>query len=254
MNSLNTDFDSSFRLLRKVLVLFVCTFCFGWSQVTQAAGVVYSSGNVSNTNASLGTGGSTVMTVTVDLNMPRYYGLGVYDVNGVQANSLFTNGASTFLQPTFNVNQTAGVLLVNEGNLRSKLALDGINSVPDSVIIANAVIAPNSIRTNDYLIKGIFYKSTTDAFITGLNATTITMTGGVGLAPQIGFRRVVGLPGTNTFTATNTPGGSQTIPRTRFNASGYSRFVISGDLDESTVNNTTRGNWTGNMTISLLAL
>ncbi len=254
MTSSIKNLDFKFRLLTKVLVLFVCAFCFGWSQEANSAGVVYSSGNVSNTNASLGTGGSTVMTVTVDLNMPRYYGMGVYDVNGVQANPLFATAASSFAQPTFNAAQTSGVLLTNESTLNSKLALDGINSVPDSVIIANAIVVPNNVRTNEYLIKGIFFKSTTGNVQTSLNATTLTMTGGTGLAPQIRFRRVVGLPGSNNFTATNNAGGNQTIPASRFNSRGYSRFVIAGDLDESRVNNTTRGNWTANVTISLLAL
>ncbi len=217
-----------------------------------AAGVTYTSGNVSTTNAAIATTGNAVASVTLDLNIPGFFGLGVYSTGGTQANPLFTTANTTFATQTFTAAESSGILQNDEVNLSSKLALDGVGNLADAQIIINKIGQPNS-ATDDFRVKGVMYSTTTNGVSMQLSANSLTMTGGTGTAPVLDFRNIVGLPGGNVSTST-TPATALNIVPNRFNANSYSRFIVVGDVQETTIAPTTRGNWTGLFTITLTSL
>lgn len=227
-----------------------------------AGGVGSYTGNVSSTNAGIssGAGSSATAVINLDFRVPTFMGLGVYSTAGANSSILFANPTSNFpAGTTFTAAESGSVLLSNEGNLNSKFDLDGVASTTDAATIINAINATSATSSQDIIIKGATFTNAAAATTLTLttSANSVTMSGGTGTAPVYVFRAVGGVPG----------GGaagiqSQTAPFTtglalssaRRNANGYSRFAIVGDLSETSVDTTTRGNWTGSLTITLTGI
>lgn len=227
-----------------------------------AGGVGSYTGNVSSTTAGISSGAGSTATavVNMDFRVPTFMGLGVYSTAGANSSVLFSAPATNFPGGTvFTAAESGSVLLSNEGNLNSKFDLDGTTSTTDAATIINAINATTATSSQDIIIKGATFTNAAAATTLTLttSANTITLTGGTGSAPVYAFRAVGGVPGSGAAGIQ-----SQTTPSTtglaltsaRRNANGYSRFAIVGDLSETSVDTSTRGNWTGSLTITLTGI
>ncbi len=228
----------------------------------QAGGVASYTGNVSTSGAGVasGTGNSATAVINLDFKVPNFMALGVFDTAGANTNPIFSSPATSFPGgTTFTAAESSGILALSEGNLNSKFDLDGTTSTTDAATIVNAMNTTTDSTSQDIIIKGAVYTNAPAATTLTLttSANTITMTGGTGAAPVYALRALGGVPGggaaaISTQTAPSTTGLSLTGARR--NASGYARYAIVGDLSESSVDLTTRGNWTGSVTITLTGI
>lgn len=226
-----------------------------------AGGVGGSFGNVSSTAAAIssGSGSSATVDINLDFKTPTFMGLAVYSSSGNNTNFLFSNPSSNFPGgTTFTAAESGGILLNNEGNLNSKFDLDGVASITDAATIINATNALSATPSQDIIIKGATY--TNAAILTTLILTTSTnsvmLGGGSGTSPVYVFRAICGVPGggASAINSQPTPAAGLILPSARRNVNGYSRFAIVGDLIETTVNSTTKGNWIGSFTITLTGI
>jgi hypothetical protein len=227
-----------------------------------AGGVASYTGTVSTAGAGIssGAGSSATAVINMDFKVPNFMAIGVYDVSGANSNVIFSAPATNFPGgTTFTAAESGTVLLSNEGNLNSKFDLDGTASVADATTIINAINATSATSSQDITIKGAVF--TNAAVATTLTLTTsansVTLTGGTGSAPTYVFRAVGGVPGGGA-TAINTQAAPSTtglaLTGARRNANGYARFAVVGDLSETSVNLTTKGNWTGSLTLTLTGI
>ena len=203
--------------------------------------------------------GGTV-TVTLTYSVPNVMALGVYDVNGQSNEGLFTDPSASFPGgSTFTAAESGGVLLANESNVNSKFDLDGTTSSTDANTILTKMTQTTNVPSNDILIKGAVFTNASSSPTLRLrtNTSQITLTGGTGTAPRIDFSALGGVPGGAAGAKNSTTNPSATglqITTARRNSLGYARFVIVGDYRESTIDFTTKGNWTGNLTLTLTGL
>ncbi len=245
-------------MLRKstLLVLAVTTL---FSFKANAGGVGSYAGNVTNSGAAIssGSGSSASTVVNLEFKVPNFMALGVYGSSGSISNPIFASPANNFPSgTTFTASESNGVLLANESNLNSKFDIDGINSSSDAQVILNAINANASATSQDVIIKGAVFTnapSSTTLYLT-TNTNSVTLTGGTGSAPVYTLRSVGGVPG-GSITTQNTPAtGGLSLTGSRRNSNGYARYAVVGDLSETSVNSSTKGNWTGTITISLTGL
>ncbi|MDX1920190.1 MAG: hypothetical protein SFU25_05580 [Candidatus Caenarcaniphilales bacterium] len=220
-----------------------------------AGGVTGYTGNVSTTGAGVaaGNGNTASAAVQLEFKVGRFIALGVYNTAGSIANPIFATPATNF--PGGTTFAAVPSFITAESNLASKFDLDGTTSVPDQLTIISAMNASSNASSQDINIKGAVYSNlpASTAMSVSLSADTVTLTGGTGSAPVYVFRGVAGVPGGATVTSA-TPSTTPLALANRRNANGYGRFTFVGDLNETSVNLTTDGNWTGTVTISLNGL
>ncbi len=247
---------------RNQITFFVAFLLFGFSLSAQAGGVASYTGTVSTAGAGIssGAGSSATAVINMDFRVPNFMAIGVYDASGVNSNIVFSTPATNFPGgTTFTAAESGTVLLSNESNLNSKFDLDGTASVTDATTILNAINATTASSSQDITIKGAVFTNAAAATTLTLTASanSITLTGGTGAAPTYAFRAVGGVPGGGAsaiITQTSPATTGLALTNARRNANGYSRFAVVGDLSEASVDITTRGNWTGSLTLTLTGI
>lgn len=220
-----------------------------------AGGVTSYNGNLSTSGAAVasGVGNSATAAAQLEFKVGRFIVLGVYNTAGSNANPMFSAPAANF-PAGFTFSALPG-FITTESNLSSKFELDGINSTIDQATIIHAMNAGSNTLSQDINIKGAVYSNlpvSANMYVI-LSADAITLTGGTGAAPVYTFRGVAGIPG-GTITSTNTPFSTPLNLANRRNSLGYARYTFIGDLDETSIDLNTDGNWTGSVTVNLNGL
>ncbi|MDX1920189.1 MAG: hypothetical protein SFU25_05575 [Candidatus Caenarcaniphilales bacterium] len=235
----------------KTILVFMVTLILSGSVI--AGGVSNYTGNALSSGAAIatGTGNSASADLLLELKIGSYIALGVYDTNGNISNPIFSSNQSNF--PTGSVFSTYGTVLLNaESSLASKFDLDGTTSTLDQSKIVNAMLVNSDLPSEDILIKGAIYSnlpaSTNISISTSQNS--IQLAGGNGNAPVIKFRGLAGTPSA-AIDSSESLGTDPISLQNKRNSKGYARFVIVGDLDESSVDLSTQGNWYGSLTIRI---
>ncbi|MDJ0626107.1 MAG: hypothetical protein QNJ31_07060 [Candidatus Caenarcaniphilales bacterium] len=221
------------------------------------AGITGYTGNVESTNAGVasGAGNSASASVQLDVNVDDMMAIGVYDTSGVSASGIFSTPSDDFTSSSALMSGSVTYQIPAETDLNSKFLLDGTSSVSDMQTILAAMNATSNTTNRIFFIKGAtfcnFYVAGNVTLSGDVNS--VTMTGGTGTAPKINFTLAVEEPGSSPF-YTASPVTGLTYSANMVSSSGYSRFVVMGDLDESTIDLITKGNWSGSVTLTLTRL
>ncbi|HEY9886724.1 MAG TPA: hypothetical protein V6C96_05620 [Vampirovibrionales bacterium] len=231
---------------------------FSYLPAFSAGGVTGYTGNVSTDNAGVakGNGNTAAANIRLEFNVARFVAIGVYDTAGSINHPIFSNPSANFPGGSaFAADGTA--LLSAESDLSSKFDLDGVLNLADQQTIVDAMNATSDTASQEIIIKGAVFTNLpgATAVSVGLDVDSMTLTsaGGTGSAPVYNFRAIGGVPGA-TPNVTTAPSTTPIDLQNKRNANGYARFAIVGDLDESSVDLTTDGNWEGTLTISLNGL
>lgn len=198
--------------------------------------------------------GNAIASLNLGFSITKVIALGIYDSTGNINNPIFDDPMGNF--PSGSLFPVTGSTLIQaESDLVSKFDLDATSSSADAALIINAINTNSDTNSQDVLIKGAIFTNLASSVNLRISTNTnqITFSGGTGSAPRMRLRAIVGVPNVSTTTSTN-PQSGITITGSRRNANGYARFAIIGDLRESQVDTSTNGNWSANMTISLVSL
>lgn len=243
-------------LKRTSLFLAVSLYLISSSQAFSVGGVVGYTGNISNNGAgvSAGNGNASSGNLRIEFNINRYVAVGIYDTTGTINSPLFSTPSNNFpAGALFAADQS--ILVQNEINTASKFDLNGINSVDDQTLIINAMNSQQDVMSDDLYIRGAIYSNipTANELIVSTDKDSLTLTGGTGSAPVYNFRSIAGIP-SGISSKSQAPFTTPVGLGNKRNNKGFARFTIVGDLDESSVDLTTNGNWTGNVTIVVSGL
>lgn len=240
--------------MRTIETILVFMVALTLSNSVIAGGVSNYTGNVSTVGAAIsaGPGNPASANLLIELKIGSYIAMGVYDTNGSISNPIFSSPDNNFPSgSTFN--PYGSVLLSAEGSLASKFVLDGTISNLDQKKIVNAMLVGSDQPSEDILIKGAIYSnlpaSTNISISTSSNS--IQLAGGTGSQPIVNLRGLAGTPSSGSVDSSQTLASNPINIQNRRNQKGYARFVIVGDLDESTIDLSTQGNWYGSLTVRI---
>lgn len=240
----------------KLFITFTLLFLLNSWTCCFAGGVNSYSGNIATAGSAINQStGSALASLNLEFKVSKILAIANFDETGNINNPIFANPSSNF--PAGTLFPVAGSILINaENNLNSKFDLDATSSSADAALIINAMNSSSDTNSQDILIKGALFTNYPSSTTLRLYTSTsqIIFTGGTGTAPRMQFRAIGGIPNGSITTTTIPSFIGLLLNGARRNSNGFSRFAIIGDLRESTIDTSTNGDWSANLTISVVAL
>ncbi len=235
-------------------ILFTLIFILGLS--CSAGGVLNYIGSNESSNAAItmGSGGRASVNVNLEMKIPLVVATGIFDTNGTNISSFFSGTNSLFPgRSTFTSSESAGILVNDESDLRSKFFLNLQNN--DDRLHSKDI--HSDLPSQDILIKGaVFTNSPSSNISIATDANVIVLSGGTGKAPQVSLRAVGGVPagGPSSIATQRQPASGMVLDRAKRTNAGYARYVIVADFKESSIDASTHGEWNGGVTIMVTGL